>query len=64
MMHPLAIAAAVHLRSAALVLPAALALTLAMALASYRYVELPGIRLGRALAQRKWFAPRPATALS
>lgn len=64
MMHPLAIALAVHLGPAILVVPAALALTLVMALASYRFIELPGIRLGRALSARNAFRPHPATALS
>lgn len=64
MMHPLAIALAVHLQLAILVIPAALLLTLAMASLSYRLIELPGIRLGRHLAARKPFAPRPAAVLS
>lgn len=64
MVHPLAIAAAVHLGAPVLVVPAALLLTLGMALASYRWVEQPGIRLGRALSARPAAVLRPATALS
>lgn len=63
MMHPLAIAVAAHLRAPALVIPAALLLTVAMALVSYRYIELPGIRLGRALSARTRVARQPAAAL-
>jgi peptidoglycan/LPS O-acetylase OafA/YrhL len=64
MMHPLAIALAVHLEAPLLVIPSALLLTLATALLSYRFIELPGIRLGRMLSARKRFAPTPAPALS
>lgn len=64
MMHPLAIAVAVHLGAPILVIPAALLMTLAMALVSYRFVELPGIRLGRALSAKTQVAPRPAPAMS
>lgn len=62
MMHPLAIAVAVHLGAPILVVPAALLLTLAMAVASYRLIELPAIGLGRTLAERNPTAPRLATA--
>lgn len=64
MVHPLAIALAVHLRAPVLVVPAALALTTGLALLSYRFVELPGIRLGRALSTRRQIPVRPAAALS
>jgi peptidoglycan/LPS O-acetylase OafA/YrhL len=64
MMHPLAIALAVHLNDAIFVIPAALILTLGMALLSYRFVELPGIRLGRFLSTRKARPLRPAAAFS
>jgi peptidoglycan/LPS O-acetylase OafA/YrhL len=64
MMHPLAIALAVHLGAAILVIPAALVLTLAMAMLGYRLIELPGIRLGRTLADRRPLGQRPAAALS
>jgi len=64
MMHPLAIALAVHLRVPMLVVPAALALTGGLALLSYRFVELPGIRLGRALSTPRPIPARPAAALS
>ena len=63
MIHPLAIAAAVHLKFAVLVIPATLLLTLVMAVLSYRFIELPGIRLGRALAARRPADPRLATAV-
>jgi peptidoglycan/LPS O-acetylase OafA/YrhL len=64
MMHPLAIALAVHLETPILVIAAAVLLTFTMALLSYRYVELPGIRLGRALSTRLTFMPATVTALS
>jgi peptidoglycan/LPS O-acetylase OafA/YrhL len=64
MMHPLAIALAAHLNAAILIIPAALLLTLGMALLSYRFVELPGIRLGRSLSVRKARPLEPAAALS
>src|SRR5262249_4397982 len=64
MMHPLAIAVAAHLDSAILVVPAALLLTLSMAVVSYRFIELPGIRVGRTLAARRTQHEQPAAALS
>lgn len=64
MMHPFAIAIGVHLGSPLLVVPAALALTLLFALVSYTLIEKPGIRAGRALAERARSAPRVAAALS
>lgn len=64
MMHSMAIGVAVHLRSAILVIPAAILLTWAMSLATYRYVERPGIALGRRLARRGVRAPTPDTVLA
>lgn len=60
MMHPLAIAAAVHLGAPVLVVPAALLLTSVMAALGYHYVERPGIRLGRIVIDRFLTEPKPA----
>lgn len=62
MMHPLAIALAAHLGAAMFIIPAALLLTLGMAILSYRFIELPGIRLGRSLSARTPLVQRPAAA--
>lgn len=64
MMHPLAIALAVHLGAPLLVIPSALGLTIGMAVLSYRFVELPGIRLGRSLSGRRTLLLETAPVLS
>ena len=60
LLHPIAINAATLYVSAAWRAPAAIVGTLALALASYRLIEQPGVDLGRRLA-RSWF-PRRTTA--
>lgn len=53
LLHPIANAAAEQYFSGFAIVPAALALTLLLAVLGYRYVELPGIALGRSLAARR-----------